>query len=73
MAKKVGESVLNPKNYILLPVYPNSQNGLRRGSNMSDGFQYETNFIDMNTKIKNLKTSTIELKERVFVDKPNRK
>ena len=33
-------------------------------------FDYDTNYLDLNMFIKNLKTSTIELNERFYVDKP---
>ena len=40
---------------------------------MTGKFEYETNFIDLNMYVKNLKTTTIELNERVYVDKPFKK
>lgn len=33
-------------------------------------FDYDTNFIDMNMFVKNLKAATVELRERIYVDKP---
>jgi len=33
-------------------------------------FDYDTNYLDNNTVIKNLKYSTVELTERIYVDKP---
>ena len=36
-------------------------------------FDYDSNYIDLNTIIKNLKYSTVEVTERVYVDKPMRK
>jgi len=35
--------------------------------------EYDTNSIDLRTLVKNLKTNTIELKEKLFADKPIRK
>lgn len=36
-------------------------------------FDYDANYIDLNTQIKNLKYSSVEVTERVYVDKPMRK
>lgn len=36
-------------------------------------FDYDSNYIDLNTQIKNLKYSSVEVTERVYVDKPMRK
>ena len=35
--------------------------------------EYDTNFIDYNMLLRNLKTNTIELTERIYVDKPLKK
>ena len=39
----------------------------------SGQFDYDSNNIDLNTIIKNLKYNTVEVTERVYVDKPMRK
>ena len=36
-------------------------------------FDYDANYIDLSTFIKNLKYSTVEVTERVYVDKPLKK
>jgi hypothetical protein len=36
-------------------------------------FDYDANFLDLNTQIRNLKTSRIELHEKIFLDKPLKK
>jgi hypothetical protein len=36
-------------------------------------FDYDSNYIDMNTQVKNLKYSSVEVTERVYVDMPMRK
>lgn len=36
-------------------------------------FEYDSNYIDLNTIVKNLKTNTVEMTERVYVDKPMKK
>ena len=33
-------------------------------------FDYDTNYLDPNVVVKNLKYSNIELTERIYVDKP---
>ena len=33
-------------------------------------FDYDTNYLDANVVVKNLKYSNIELTERIYVDKP---
>lgn len=78
IAKKVGETFLNPKQYVLVPVIKNSQyspdkkNNSRSNSKNSrePKLDYDTNYIDMNMYVRNLKTSTVELNEKVYVDKP---
>ena len=40
---------------------------------MSGRFEYDSNYINMTTVIKNLKTSIIELTDRIYVDKPIKK
>lgn len=35
-------------------------------------FDYDANYLDSNVLVKNLKYSTIELTERIYVDKPIR-
>ena len=40
---------------------------------MSGRFDYDTNYIELKTFVKNLKTSTVELTDRIYVDKPIRK
>jgi hypothetical protein len=40
---------------------------------MSGRFDYDANYIDLNTFIKNLKYSSVEITERVYVDKPMKK
>jgi hypothetical protein len=40
---------------------------------MSGRFDYDANYIDLNTFIKNLKYSSVEITERVYVDKPMEK
>lgn len=37
------------------------------------GIDYDPNFIDFSTYVKNLKTNTIELTEKTYVDKPSKK
>lgn len=37
---------------------------------MSGKIEYDTNFIDYQTKLRNLKTNCIELTERIYIDKP---
>ena len=39
----------------------------------SGQFDYDANYIDLSTIIKNLKYSTVEVTEKIFVDKPMRK
>ena len=39
----------------------------------SGQFDYDSNYIDLNTFVKNLKTATVELTEKVYVDKPMKK
>lgn len=39
----------------------------------SGQFDYDANYIDLNSFIKNLKVNTVEVTERVYVDKPMRK
>lgn len=81
MAKKVGIVTFSPKQYTLVPVYKyggfstssQEDRSLRdktRGNQMFRKFDYDINFIDMNMFVKNLKTATVELRERVYVDKP---
>lgn len=36
-------------------------------------FDYDANYLDNNTLIKNLKYSTVELTEKIYVDKPIKK
>ena len=36
-------------------------------------FDYDANYVDLNSFIKNLKYSTVEVTERVYVDMPMRK
>jgi hypothetical protein len=36
-------------------------------------FDYDANYVDLNSIIKNLKYSSVEVTERVYVDKPMRK
>ena len=36
-------------------------------------FDYDANYVDLNSYIKNLKYSTVEVTERVYVDMPMRK
>ena len=43
------------------------------GAQMTGRFDYDTNFIDMNMYVKNLKANSIELNERIYVDKPLRR
>lgn len=40
---------------------------------MSGRFEYDSNYINWNTIVKNLKTSIIQLTDRIYVDKPIRK
>lgn len=40
---------------------------------MTGKFAYDANFIDLNMYVKNLKTNTVELTEKVYVDKPFKK
>ena len=40
---------------------------------MSGRFDYDANYIDLNTFIKNIKYSSVEITERVYVDKPMKK
>lgn len=35
--------------------------------------EYDPNFIDQNTFVKNLKTTRIEIREKIFADRPKRK
>ena len=37
---------------------------------MSGRFEYDSNYINMNTQVKNLKTSILQVTERIYVDKP---
>lgn len=39
----------------------------------SGHFDYDANYIDLNSIISNIKYSTVEVTERVYVDKPMRK
>ncbi len=43
------------------------------GDNLDDSIEYDTNFIDYQTHIKNMKTNQIELTEKRYVDKPANK
>lgn len=36
-------------------------------------FDYDSNYIDINTQVKNLKYTAVEITERVYVDMPMRK
>jgi hypothetical protein len=47
----------------------------RKGGDFENisGIDYDPNFIDLNTYVKNLKTNTVELTEKIYVDKPIRK
>ncbi len=68
LAKKVGESFINPEQYVLVPLLGN---GDRKDSSETDNqLAYIINSIDYSTLVKNLKTNTIELRERTYVDKP---
>lgn len=40
---------------------------------MTGKFSYDTNFIDLSTYVKNLKTNTVELTEKIYADKPFKK
>lgn len=40
---------------------------------MSGRFDYDANYIYMSSRIKNLKTSIVELTDRIYVDKPIKK
>lgn len=40
---------------------------------MTGKFTYEASALDLNAYVKNLKTNTVELTEKVYVDKPFRK
>jgi len=39
----------------------------------SGHFDYDSNYVDLSSFVKNLKTNTVEVTERVYVDKPMRK
>jgi hypothetical protein len=40
---------------------------------MSGRFEYDANYINMTTLVKNLKTSILQLTDRIYVDKPMNK
>jgi hypothetical protein len=40
---------------------------------MSGRFDYDANYINWNTNVKNIKTSFVQLTDRVYVDKPIKK
>lgn len=40
---------------------------------MSGRFEYDANYISMNTYIRNLKTNILQLTDRIYVDKPIKK
>lgn len=79
VGKKTGESFLNPKLYVLHPVQKHSYFWRSSGekslgdSQMTGKFAYESTAIDLNTAVKNLKSNTVELTEKIYVDKPYRK
>lgn len=43
---------------------------INRGSLNTSVLDYDTNHIDMDMYVRNLKTSTVQLSEKVYVDKP---
>ena len=80
ISKKVGEASLNPKQFVFVPIYKNGMGREKRvdsdlggDNNLDDSIEYDTNFIDYQTKIKNMKTNCIELTEKRYVDKPANK
>ena len=40
---------------------------------LTGDFKYEVPELDLNSLVRNLKTDTIELKEKIFIDKPLQK
>lgn len=57
---------------MLVPIDDNRNRVNSAAGNQFDNLQYDANFIDLHTYIKNLRSNRIELRERQFVDKPNR-
>jgi hypothetical protein len=37
---------------------------------LNNTIEYDTNFVDYKMLLRNLKTNTLELTERIYVDKP---
>ena len=75
IAKKVGETSLNPKQYMFVPVYKHFNNERTDSQILEDAqingkLHYDVNFIDYKTQLRNLKTNCLELTEKVYVDKP---
>lgn len=93
LAKKVGETFLNPRQYLLVPLQAMSSMVSPSGRPREESdpsripdtlvssnpfpalndFSYDSNFIDLNSYVRNLKTNMIELREKIYVDKPVRK
>lgn len=66
-----------PANTFTLAKYGGKSNDfmeLMFNNQQSSGqFDYDSNYVDMSSFIKNLKYSSVEVTERVYVDKPMRK
>lgn len=91
VADKIGETFLNQKAYILVPIYPKDllmyqpvlskfggeidqqQDLMFNYAQLSGRFDYDSNYINMNSCIMNLKTSILQLTDRIYVDKPIKK
>jgi hypothetical protein len=83
---KAGENLFNPKQFNIIPVYKNGErfnHGFKdknkdfdsdlTGSQLTGKFTYDMKAASMNTYVKNLKTNTVELTDKIFVDRPYQK
>ena len=74
ISKKTGRDKLNTKKYVIMMQAPPSMNrfSLALPDPQYDplGGQEETRVVDPDTLVKNLKTNKLEVRERIFVDKP---
>ena len=71
IAKKTGRDKLNVKKYVIMIQTPHKKISAASAEAM-DPFndQDESRIIDPTTLVKNLKTNKIEIREKLFVDKP---
>lgn len=71
LAKKSGEGVINPKNFILVPKSRRTSDvSFTAGSKAQFNELVQQEQIALDTLIKNLNCDTVELREKLFADKP---